>query len=514
MNKNIILETDKEKLRDQEHNYEVYERENGFEVFPIEKDRLSVKATLSKTGFWRLETGSKTSGLFMGYCFYNLLDSVVSYLYETWKSPVCVSLKEDEIDKLDENEKEEYYKKRRSYDRVERWARLMTRKTLAKKIRDIWKVKLNSLDSEIEAIQRLAYATSPNGNGFWDNIILITENRERFKYLIQDFIKYRACRCAVLSYDMNYTDFSDWKKLCGNIENGSMRKTIMNFPGGVPYFYIKYFAKLQQKYDVVKDKYTNMVISYYDIPEPAITRIRFLAYVALIRGGDTNFKNVILRSSDEDLKNAVKYIWKKMPNGSENDFRRLGSILGAFGIIFDYPHSPGKWDILGLAKRSEKWHREITQNRRENQRKNLLKDERVSLSNTALPPIPLPNDMHIQFLDTFMDVVNEGDKMSHCIASYAERAVNGKCYLFHVDYMGEMASVEVDTCGYVNQSYGPYDRHNKASKYGEQILAKWGKDIQKSKNKSPKLRHAEIEGEKLSEIPIEIPVNEYDLVSF
>jgi hypothetical protein len=100
------------------------------------------------------------------------------------------------------------------------------------------------------------------------------------------------------------------------------------------------------------------------------------------------------------------------------------------------------------------------------------------LSDTAKPPIKLPENNNIKFLNTYKSVVDEGDLMDHCIASYAPSAVNGSCYLFHIDYNNEMASVEVSPQGYVKQSYGKKDTKNNASAYGRKVLSEWAKGLQ------------------------------------
>jgi hypothetical protein len=90
-----------------------------------------------------------------------------------------------------------------------------------------------------------------------------------------------------------------------------------------------------------------------------------------------------------------------------------------------------------------------------------------------LPPISLPTDARVHFLATAGEIYAEGEKMGHCIGSYAERAIAGRCYLFHVDYGDRQASVEVDPFGWVKQAFGPYNEINAASDWGRQVLAVW-----------------------------------------
>ena len=80
----------------------------------------------------------------------------------------------------------------------------------------------------------------------------------------------------------------------------------------------------------------------------------------------------------------------------------------------------------------------------------------------------------VRWLQTVDDVAAEGEQMEHCIASYIPNAVEGRCYLFHVDYQGEAASLMVNQLGQVTQAGGPRNRRNRASAWGRRVLRTWG----------------------------------------
>jgi hypothetical protein len=63
-----------------------------------------------------------------------------------------------------------------------------------------------------------------------------------------------------------------------------------------------------------------------------------------------------------------------------------------------------------------------------------------------LPAVP-----GVRFLDSVAAIADEGAAMGHCAASYAESAVRGECYLFHVEHDGELATAEVAPDGRVVQ---------------------------------------------------------------
>jgi hypothetical protein len=93
---------------------------------------------------------------------------------------------------------------------------------------------------------------------------------------------------------------------------------------------------------------------------------------------------------------------------------------------------------------------------------------------TMAPPISLPDREEIRFLDTVESVFQEAMDMKHCIASYAKRAMEGECYLFHIEKDGEKASTMIDKDGKLVQSYGPRNCVNKASEWGGAVLGSWG----------------------------------------
>ena len=447
-------------MRKQEHPYEIYELKDGFDVTPRAENRPILKVRVDKNGFWYIVGQENYDGLPL-YNFYVLLERIIRTLYETWKPG-----KTSTNDVLNV--------------KIRFWAQLQTKKTLAKKINKAWKNCCNNLDPEVNQLHKKLHSVS-NGSGSWNCIKAILNNREKFKYLIDDMIKYPAARIAVLhadelrqwGYNPDFAEWDgDWMKAyaCNNEMYTSLNKTLMNLPYGVTYYFI-------------------LNLKYFKLPEPATTRIRLFTYTALSRTRldpeiKEEIKHVILRSSDEDLKEAIRYIWKYFPMYGKDNFRRRKAILHSLNMIFDYPLPIGDWDIIGLAKRSEAYHHDLEMQERARRLQWEKENEKMLTAKTALPPIPLPRDENIRFLDSYKSVHEEGELMKHCIASYAGSAVKGWCYLFHVDYKGEMASVEVNADGYISQSYGPADSINKASEYGRRTLGRWGKQLA---NKTPVL---------------------------
>lgn len=460
MNRKIKETINKDQLREQEHNYELYETDNGFMVSPIEKERPLVFASLTTDGYWHV-SGNNDNYKVMMYDFFRLSAGILDTLYDTWKSPVFnpnPNGQYEHQDEEDEKSRPEYFKKVNKYTFIRDWAKLTTKKTLAKKMRDMWKKKNDEIVSEeTRTLHSKVFSTS-SGKGNVSTLGTILGDREQYGYLIKDLINYRGARALMLElYEETFLS-GDWKTAFGDMSNGSMRKTLMNFPG-VPYFFAGTFA------------YNKRVL-----PEPALTRIRFMAYAVLSRSYDyrwAEMSKVILRSSDSDVKKAVRMVWEYYENIPKGGFRNTRFTQSGFEFVYSYPDKIGDWDIVGLCKRSVVWHKGLENQRRETEVAMLKKYNATLEEKTALPPIVLPDTPGVTFLDTCKAVIDEGFRMGHCISGYANDALKGNCYLFHVDYEGEMASVEVAPGGFVRQSQGLKNKQNKASVYGQKLLNKW-----------------------------------------
>jgi hypothetical protein len=428
-------------LRDQEHNYEVESIPNGFRIVPKETKRQIISYELNELGFWHFKEGLYANDI-PAYNFYGLVDQSVDKLYDDWESPKSTT---------------------KFVYKIKLWAKKKTAPSLNHPIHALWKKEINSLNPLVAEVQRKCFSVD-RGKGDWRNIEKVLMSND--KYILSDLINYRACRIYYLYESSCYIN-NDW--LAGYSHNKvpyrSLNRTLMNLPGGI----------INQQL---------LGLQNFELPEPATSRIRLLAYLCFNNNYTNTEKDisVIARSTDKEIYEALKYMRHYFPNERNTNFRKTTEIIKTFGMIFDYLGSWNNLDILGLSKRSEEYHHNIElQNRimyEHYEKQRIEREKELKKSNTALPKIALPENKSITFLDTYASVIDEGKTMSHCIASYAEGAVKGRFYLFHVDYGGEMASVEVNPKGYVVQSYGPKDRINSASKYGERILGEWAKQLQ------------------------------------
>lgn len=436
----------------EERGYDIINHNKKIEIVPRSGDRPSVNIVLNEYGFWNIENNIDIPL----YCFKYLLHYSINKLYESWSSPRFPKF----VPKLVMN-------------RMQDW----TRKSLCKDFQQKWQNQIDRLNPTVSSLHKKFFSTG-GGHGNWGNVKEILQ--ENNSYIIEDALNYRAARISIL-YDNHKYWLRDWTlsfAYSNNEKYRSLMRTLMNLPNGI----------------IVSD---SLNFSGIILPEPVLTRFKFFAYSTI--AADASWKRVInqldeerlnweleviKKSSEEDIKNAIKYMWYYFPNGYNNDFRKLVQIKLSLKMIFDYLGILGNWDIIGLARRSEIYHHNTEMMRRaERERLTSLYEKReeelqqIKKSKTFLPPIPLPENKNIKFLNSYKEVEKEGSIMNHCIAQYAEKAVGGKCYLFHIDYQNQMASVEVSPNGFVVQSYGPKDTTNNASKYGKDILGKWAKQL-------------------------------------
>jgi hypothetical protein len=146
--------------------------------------------------------------------------------------------------------------------------------------------------------------------------------------------------------------------------------------------------------------------------------------------------------------------------------------------------------LIGVWNRAYRIHEEDRQRRAAQQRisdEHARKGKEEWMKTKAKPlPFPLPEEKEgkkdggtLRFLDTVQAIHDESTLMDHCIHSYSRSAVMGDCFLFHVEYQGEMASAEVLSNGRVNQIRGPHNHRNEACTYAERKLSEWVKSWRK-----------------------------------
>lgn len=232
----------------------------------------------------------------------------------------------------------------------------------------------------------------------------------------------------------------------------SLDRTLMNLPPGIP-------PKLLCQLRCVR------------LERPIRSRVKLLALlvclahrIQLLAPGHGS--PMLQRSTQAEIRRALKHIGdatqRSLREDSEDD------LVFALKYLADYPE-PHFGRLGGLADKAIRWHRDAPLREAEQTIAALGGPEQA----TELPPIPLPDDPGITFLDTVGALLHEGRRMSHCIASRARAAVAGECFLFHIEYGGEQASAEVGRNGELRDCVGPWNGYNIAADWAHQKLSAW-----------------------------------------
>ena len=99
----------------------------------------------------------------------------------------------------------------------------------------------------------------------------------------------------------------------------------------------------------------------------------------------------------------------------------------------------------------------------ERQLANIPESERYQTFPEPKFTVKWPNKVKAERLDTLEKVFTESVRMNHCVWSYSDAAIRGKTFLYHVEYNGTEATVEISPTGTIIQAYGPHNQVNKAS---------------------------------------------------
>jgi hypothetical protein len=450
------------------NSFRVVSSHGGFDIFPVKYDYMNpLSVNLKNTGIWE-SNGTRDRDHFftLGYDCYSLMDNIAEHFVNQWHSPKNKPIPSK---------------------RFSLWLKKKMSKSVTLLAHPEWQRCLNELDPKITALQKRLFAIA-GGKGtpyHVDRTLSLSDN-----YLIGDIMKYRAAGLAVLFIDSAIIKRYGWMAMFASDYNPyrSLRRTLMSLPNGIGMRDLCFLPDIT-------------------LPEPVTTKLKLMAYLSLAHmnnNDQTPFIRMLQRSTEQDVKKAIQLMWHYFPDEKTGDFRRTSEIRRALRLIYDCPIDPGNVDILGFAKRSEEYHHndylrmQIEREAREREMAlHKAKEKAMMKSKTAIPPIPLPDNPAIKFLDTYQAVVDEGASMNHCIATYARKAVVGGCYLFHVDYNGIPASVEVSPRGYVEQSYGERDKINEASEYGKRMLSTWAKGLLKCNGKpiiDQKIKNIEEDG--------------------
>lgn len=324
----------------------------------------------------------------------------------------------------------------------------MIARALSKRFKPHWERMVNQIaPPEVSKLAKAMWGSTLSGQPIlhWDERLYFDDE---FAYLRADLMKYHACRviCAAWGHrvrlDTDITVLKDWRALVApTVPNKALNKTLDKMARGIRYE------------DVLR-------LSTMRLEKPITDRLT-LVFV-LCAGGHHNYgihERIVVQADAAQIKEASQ---RHAPGDWVKNNSPVGTIERLARWILDYPETYGG-DLVGLAQRSWEWHD---------------RGAHLHYQIDVTGELPKPNvdlgmleGYDIRFLDTVGAVYAEGESMHHCVGSYATKAARGDCYLFHVDYEGEKATIEVSAVGDVLQACGPMNQRNKACDYGARRLA-------------------------------------------
>lgn len=294
-------------------------------------------------------------------------------------------------------------------------------------------------------------------------------------HLRQDLQTYRAFSVAVYHLIQENLFAPQWSTALGRLHSWrslfafegrpykNLNRTLDHLPGGIPPGMLLNLQAVKLERTIRERSELLLILK---MAEPAM----------IYDSADLRNMKVYLHATADDIRRSLRLLsehWRRPLS-----FRGSSDLLEMAGFLRDFPekHSGG---LVGLTEKSIQWHRQF--------REEQLRQQLTTLKDrpTALPPIGLPDAPGIRFLSSSRSIMEEAVEMEHCVANYLSTAVAGDCYLFHVDYKGRKATVEMAPTGSVQQSFGPRNSVNEACNYGARVLQKWGKGFPLRKLKDP-----------------------------
>jgi hypothetical protein len=342
-----------------------------------------------------------------------------------------------------------------------RWALRQCARSINPRIHAQWQRLLSQVDPVVLAVHKKVYSACW---GCRQPAVICDEAIYKEPYIVQDVLAFRAAAAATLVCEIqgpvNETAIEKlrhWRDLyapAGTKSYRALNVTLMNLPGGIP---TSLLADLQ----------------LVALPRPIVNRLELITTILAGSRTTDNFR-VFAHASASDIKEAVRLVSAAhyRPRICPLSHRSTRDVRHVVNYLLDYPEKY-LGTISSLARRSIRWHADESNLQHTRQKVRRLGLDRL----VAKPPVPVPTFEGIKFLETVEDIVSEGEQMNHCIGTYAERAVEGRCYLFHAEHEGEHASIEVSPSGHVVQAYGPRNCTNRATQWAERILRTWGQTL-------------------------------------
>lgn len=425
--------------------YVFKEYNNGFS---ISKGDINLYIILIDNISLKLERDDKISTLYKNQRSYGLyetdtlLTNIVHQFYQNW-----------------------HPKENTKWLGVKNWAEEKTKISLSKRFYQYWRTLITKANPIAVQIQKSMFAATGKKElpHLLKDYYFYYNSHIDISYIYQDIINYRAA--AIATYHIindhglyrrngNRTDenliekLKNWMNYYSDIKvpYTSLTKTLMNLPGNIPINMLRNFSEIH-------------------LVRPVFTRSELIAHLSLGEYPKNHINSdIIYKATPKQIK-AAMYNLGRIQH-IELQFRKSLSIKHTIRFCLDY-RERHNGNLVGLCQKSVDWHFE----QQRNQYQSVLDkyDQNMKLPE---PDFILPENF--VFINTVGKLVEEGNLMQHCIASYADELINHNSgYVFHVNYKNSQATTLYykDTKSII--SYGPMNHSNEASEYSNIILSQY-----------------------------------------
>jgi hypothetical protein len=359
-------------------------------------------------------------------------------------------------------------KKTRHY---RKWKTHTICKLLSKLIKPAYDSWVAQTDPTLMKLQRRLYSLSQK-NGVDKFAIKFILQRPNF---LKDCLRYdAACFYAkdnYYSYQLD-RDF-DWRKEYNPSGLKWANKFLDELPGGISSFGDRI------SHIINECKHNNQTI------QGKVGRIGFLGATKVIDYGYSRC-HIFLHTPLAEYHKAAQLVFehqkdifdkrdRRRTKYYKNLLRKTTHVFNLVRFILDCPEARRQNTLNQMVRASIRWHRQG----------NFASATGLADSTPVATMEEMPDMEGVTFLGTVGAIRQEGKRMGHCVASYADKAVRGESFLFHIKHGKEQATLELSPVENtfngtyigkfltVSQVSGPKNSQNGACKYGERVFREW-----------------------------------------
>ena len=363
---------------------------------------------------------------------------------------------------------------------LRRWVTAQVRRLLTAPVTAQYDRLLQGVDPNAPAVHRALSAVASTRS-----TLAMCPGLYRHPHLVSDIITYRAAaivatnfadlvHCArqnhadsapglgVSATDAN-TPLREWRNLLSPSGRSyrSLDRTLMNLPRGVPGGLVCRLSEITLPRPLTDPLELRLVTLFLD-------RVQQNSFLYRDRDPGRRHQQVFVTARPPQIREALRRVAAHTRNDLRVTRHRHLRFLVRFLLDFPGQHAG---TIVGLADKAIRWH----QQQLVQERVRIL-ERHGATTRLGMPPIPVPADSSVQHLETVTDIVDEGERMGHCVAAYVPQALRGVCYLFHIEHAGDAATVMVAD-GRVVEAQGPRNHSNEASRWGAIRLGTWARGL-------------------------------------